>query len=332
MTTALALRDLNVTIADGRRTAHILRGVDLDLPAGVATGLVGESGSGKTTTMLAVTGLLPQAARIVRGSISFEGRELTGLRERDWRHVRGAWIASMFQNARGALHPMRSIGDQLVRVYRAHVRAREVEARKEALRLLEAVGLPDPREIAHRYPHQLSGGQCQRAMIALALIARPRLILADEPTSGLDVTVQEQVLAVLAERVREAGVTLLLISHDLHVIERSCSRFAVMYAGEIVEEGAREQVLSAPAHPYTRGLLQSLELSDGRFGFIPGAVPDLHRPIEGCPFAPRCAHASELCWRGRPALRLAASGQSVRCVLHDADPARRAAVAEEARC
>jgi oligopeptide/dipeptide ABC transporter ATP-binding protein len=178
------------------------------------------------------------------------------------------------------------------------------------------VHLPRPQEIAHRYPHQLSGGQCQRAMIALALVSHPRLILADVPTSGLDVTVQQQVLETLMERVRDFRATLLLISHDIRVIEQTCDRVAVMYAGEVVEAGSRAAVLGSPAHPYTQALLAALHPSGERMASVPGTVPDLRFPIDGCPFAGRCPQTHEECLDGRPAERLVPAGQSVRCVLY----------------
>jgi oligopeptide/dipeptide ABC transporter ATP-binding protein len=314
--TALEIKDLRVDIGEGRHPVHVLRGADLSLSTGETTGLVGESGSGKSTLMLAVIGLLARSARLVGGSIEFGGRDLLRLDESELRDVRGREIGSIFQNARAALHPLMTVGDQLARVYRRHTGSSKQAAWRTAVEMLGAVGLSHPAEMAHRYPHQLSGGQCQRAMIAMALIAHPKLILADEPTSGLDVTVQKQVLGTLVERVREFGATMLLITHDLSVIAETCDHVAVMYAGEVVEWGPRRAVLERPAHPYTQGLLAALDLSGSRMHFVPGAVPDLRIPIAGCPFAGRCPHVREPCLPRRPEAIPLSSRQSVRCVLY----------------
>ena len=326
LSTALEIRDLRVDIGEGRHPVHVLRGVDLALPAGQTTGLVGESGSGKSTAMLAIIGLLARSGRIVGGSVDFHGRNLLELPERELRDVRGRRIGSIFQNARGALHPLTTIGDQLARVHRRHAGSSKDAAAREARQMLATVGLPEP-EIAHRYPHQLSGGQCQRAMIAMALITHPEVILADEPTSGLDVTVEKQVLATLVERVREFGATMLLITHDIGVVAETCDHVAVMYAGEVVESGPRGAVLEQPAHPYTQGLLASLDLSERRMRFVPGAVPDLRLPITGCPFAGRCPHVHDACLPERPERIPLVSGQGVRCVLYrdEREPAVEAA-------
>jgi peptide/nickel transport system ATP-binding protein len=319
----LAIRALEVDYASAGAPAHVVRGVDLDVAAGEAVGLVGESGCGKSTTLLAVLGLLPAGRASVRGSIRFEGAQLVSAGERVLARLRGPGIGAVFQNARGALHPMRTVGDQVARVVRRHSGAGRAAARAEAVRALADAGLPNAAAMAERYPHQLSGGQCQRAMIAAALVSQPRLILADEPTSGLDVTVQEQVLDTLAQRVAESGAALLVVSHDLRVIERTCSRVAVMYAGEIVELGAREEILGSPKHPYTQGLVASRATHDGRLGFIPGSVPDPRLAFSGCSFANRCPHAHEACIAGRPALRRpAGEPRVVRCVLYEGPPAR----------
>jgi peptide/nickel transport system ATP-binding protein len=316
----LTVRNLEVSYETDGAAVTVLRGVDLDLTQGEALGLVGESGCGKSTTLLAVLGLLPSVAR-VRGSIRFEGRELLGAGEHELRRVRGSGVTAIFQNARGALHPMRRVGDQVARVIRRHRGVAGRHARAEAVDALSAAGLPDAEQLAERYPHQLSGGQCQRALIAAALAARPRLILADEPTSGLDVTVQEQVLETLAERVSESGAALLLVSHDLRVIERVCARVAIMYAGEVVEAGSREEVLGSPKHPYTQGLIGSLGVRDGRMGFIPGTVPDLRLPIRGCAFVNRCALRRDGCMTSRPAMRqIVGCERVVRCVLYPESP------------
>lgn len=316
MSAALEIRALRVDIGGGRHPVHVLRGVDLALPSGETTGLVGESGSGKSTTLLAVIGLLAATARIVSGTIRVGDRDLLQLDERQLRDVRGREIGSIFQNARAALHPLITVGDQLARVHRRHMGSSSHEAKHEAVEMLAAVGLPQAHDIAQRYPHQLSGGQCQRAMIAAALITHPKIILADEPTSGLDVTVEKQVLATLVERVREFGATMLVVTHDIGVVAKTCDHVAVMYAGEVIETGPRDAVLGQPAHPYTQGLLSALNLDGRRMHFVPGSVPDLRVPIRGCPFAGRCPHVHDACLPERPEAISLSSGQTVRCVLY----------------
>jgi len=310
----LTISDLRVDLGETEPT-HVLRGVDLELPQGQIVGLVGESGSGKSTTMLALVGLLPPSAHILAGSVRLGDLDLLQLGDRAWREVRGARIASIFQNARGALHPMMTIGHQVARAYRLHHDVKRDTARREAVAMLAEAGLPDAERIADRYPHQLSGGQCQRAMIAMALITRPQVVLADEPTSGLDVTVQRQVLDTLMERAREHGTTMLLISHDVGVIRRTCDRAAVMYAGEVVESGSRDEVMEHPAHPYTQALLASLDSGARRMAYVGGSVPDLRRTITGCPFAGRCAYVRDDCRSARPAAVPVSEGHVVRCVL-----------------
>ncbi|MFN8223669.1 MAG: ABC transporter ATP-binding protein [Gaiellales bacterium] len=313
----LAITGLAVSYGEAPARAEIVRGVDLAVGEGEVVGLVGESGCGKTTALLAVLGLLPRARARVDGSVRFCGQELVGAKEAELARLRGGQIGAIFQNARGALHPMRTVGAQIARAIRRHRSLAASAAHDEAIEAFRLAGFPDPDTIVHRYPHQLSGGQCQRAMIAIALSLRPRLVLADEPTSGLDVTVQDQVLEMLAQRVSVTGTSLLLVSHDLDVIGRMCDRVAVMYAGMIVEEGAARDVLDQPRHPYTRGLIASLEVDQGRLGSIPGSVPDPRIRIPGCPFANRCAHVEELCTSELPPLvRIDESTQSARCVLY----------------
>jgi oligopeptide/dipeptide ABC transporter ATP-binding protein len=319
MTPVLEITDLHVEIGD----AHVLRGVDLSVSEGETVGVVGESGCGKSTMLMAVVGLLPQASRVLSGSIVVAGQEIVGLPADRLRALRGRVASCVFQNARGALHPMMPVGDQVARAFRLQHGGSRSAARAEAVAMLDTAGLPDPAHLAKRYPHQLSGGQCQRAMIALALVSRPAVVLADEPTSGLDVTVQARVLETLTQRAAELGTTMVLVSHDIGTIRRVSDQVAVMYAGEIVEHGPREQVLDRPAHPYTQALLRSLDVSGERMHHIPGTVPDLRHPIHGCPFVPRCAHARETCAPDRPREIAVSSDHTVRCVLHD--PALQAA-------
>lgn len=316
MSSPLVIENLYVTLGQGPRPVHALRGVDLALAAGQVTGLVGETGSGKSLTALAAIGLLPPTARISSGSIRLYDQELLGQGAARWQAVRGRQIAMIFQNARAALHPLIPVGEQIAGLHRLHHRSSRAAARRAAVAMLEAVGLPEAEKRMRAYPHQLSGGQCQRVLIAMALTCRPQIILADEPTSGLDVTVQQQVLATLMQHVRDAGMTMLLISHDMAVIQQTCDNIAVMYAGQVVEFGPREQVFEQAVHPYTKALLACLRMDQRRMAAIPGSVPDLRLPIAGCAFAGRCPEVTEDCWTTRPEPRLVGKNQTARCILY----------------
>ena len=313
---SLRVRGLRVQIGEGNHTVQVLRGVDLELAPGKVTGLVGETGSGKSMTALAAMGLLPGNARIVSGSIRLDGRDLLTLIEDDWEGVRGRELAIIFQNAKEALHPLIPIGRQISRLHRRHHGGSAEEALESATKMLRDVGLSDAEEQLDAFPHQLSGGQCQRVMNAMALICSPRVLIADEPTSDLDVTVQQQVLAKLLERVREAQTTLFWISHDMGLIRKACDFLAVMYAGQVVEFGSRDQVLGGPGHPYTRALLSCLDPEADRMAFVPGNVPDLRNPIEGCAFANRCPDVMDECRSFEPLPYEIHIGQWVRCLLH----------------
>jgi oligopeptide/dipeptide ABC transporter ATP-binding protein len=311
----LEVRGLAVEFATPRGVARVLTGVDLAVRRGEVVGLVGESGCGKSVTALAVLRLLRPPGRICGGSVRFDGRELTTLPEREMRRVRGRGIAMIFQAHRESLNPVLTIGDQLGLLLARHDGLGGRAARARARELCEMVELPDPDRVLGAYPHELSGGMCQRAMIALALGCRPALLVADEATTALDVTVQLQILLLL-RRLREAlGLGLLLITHNLGVVAEACQQVAVMYAGEIVEAAPADALFAAPRHPYTRRLLAARP----RIGAppegepIPGAVPDpLARP-SGCAFHPRCHRGQPDCTQRHPDLDRDASGRSVRC-------------------
>ncbi len=313
---SLRVRELRVQLGEGSHPVQVLRGVDLELAPGKVTGLVGETGSGKSMTALAAMGLLPGNARIVSGRIRLDGRDLLTLTEDDWEGVRGRELAIIFQNAKEALHPLIPIGRQIARLHQRHHGSNAEVALESATKMLRDVGLSDAEEQLDAFPHQLSGGQCQRVMNAMALICSPRVLIADEPTSGLDVTVQQQVLAKLLERVREAETTVLLISHDMGLIRKACDFLAVMYAGQVVEFGSRDQVLGGPAHPYTRALLSCLNPKADRMAFVPGSVPDLRNPIAGCAFANRCPDVMDECRSYEPLPYEIHIGQWVRCLLY----------------
>ena len=301
----LAVRDLVVRFAVGRRTVHAVNGVSFDVGRGESVGLAGESGSGKSATSLAVMRLLPRpAGRIDAGEIRFEGTDLLGLSEAEMRRLRGRDISMVLQDPQSALNPVLTIGEQIEEAIRAHETGHRAAVRK-AEELLRLVDIPRPHEQLERYPHQLSGGMRQRVMIAIALALHPKVLIADEPTTALDVTVQAQVLELLKKLTAELGTAIVLITHDLGILAGMTSRISVMYAGFVVEAAPTEQLFAEPRHPYTVGLLRSIPRRGERGGAltpIEGNPPDLERPPVGCPFAPRCAWRVEACWREMPPL------------------------------
>ena len=312
----LQVRDLDVVLPTPRGPARALRSLGLDLARGETLGIIGESGCGKSLTAMAIMGLLPEAAR-VSGSIRLNGQELVDAGETKLGALRGARIAMIFQEPMTALNPLHPIGRQIAEPMRLHLGLGSREARQRALALLERVQLPRARERLDAYPHQLSGGQRQRAMIAMALACGPDLLIADEPTTALDATVQQEVLKLIAQLVREDGMGLLLISHDLGLMREQTERVMVMYGGAVVECAATREVFSRLAHPYTRGLLAArprLGLPRGtRLQTIPGRVPELVDLPEGCAFAGRCALAAPICSAGPLSLVDIGQGHQVRC-------------------
>ncbi|MDQ6728698.1 MAG: ABC transporter ATP-binding protein, partial [Actinomycetota bacterium] len=297
-----------------------VRGVDLSVDAGRVLGVVGESGSGKTVAMLAVLGLLPSTARVT-GSVRFEGRELLGLAPRDLRKLRGARIGMIFQDPKTSLNPVQTIGHQIVEGIRIHhPEVGRKEAARRAVELLSLVGIPEPDRRARDYPHQFSGGMCQRAMIAMAVANDPVVLVADEPTTALDVTIQAQILDLLRTIRRERDVAVVLISHDLGVVAGTADDVAVMYAGRVVERGPVDDVYERPRHPYTQGLLASIpRLTDdarGPLRSIGGGAPSLLRLPGGCAFHPRCPHERPDCRVDDPRLRVLGA---VRVACHHAE-------------
>lgn len=274
-----------------------LHGVDLSLRPGESVGMVGESGCGKSVTWLAALGLLPQRARI-SGSVRLAGEELLHAPASRLDNVRGGRIAMIFQDPASALNPVQKVGDQIIEALRLHRGMERHAARAEARRLFDQVGIPDPARRLEAYPHEFSGGQNQRTMIAMALAGRPEILIADEPTTALDVTIQAQILDLLQQIQRETGMALVLISHDLGIIGELCERVFVLYAGRVVEEAPVDRLFAQPSHPYTRGLVQalpSLAAKQHRLAAIPGVVPSATDLPNGCPFAPRCAQRVERC-------------------------------------
>lgn len=311
-TALLSIRGLSVRFSG----VTALHGVDLTLNAGEALGVVGESGSGKSVTWLAALGLLGRSATVA-GSVRLHGQELLGAPAPRLDRVRGGTIAMIFQDATSALNPVHRIGKQIAEVLTRHRGMSGAAAAAEARRLCDLVGIPDAARRLDAHPHELSGGQNQRVMIAMAIAGAPEILIADEPTTALDVTIQAQILALLQSLRRELGMALVLISHDLGVIAETCDRVAVMYAGRIVEEAGCSAVFDAPAHPYTRGLLASLPPLDGprqRLTSIPGVVPDPRALPPGCAFAPRCQAVEPVCAAGPPMLRPVGPDHRVACV------------------
>jgi peptide/nickel transport system ATP-binding protein len=312
----LDVDDLHVTLRTAQGLLPALRGVSFSLEAGQTLGLIGESGCGKSLTALALMGLLPEGAQL-RGSIRLEGQELTTLPEPALCRLRGHRIGMVFQEPMTALNPLHTVGRQIAEPLRLHKGLSAAAARAEALRLLERVQLPQARARLDAYPHQLSGCQRQRVVIAIALACGPRLLVADEPTTALDVTIQREVLELIRGLVREDGMGLVLISHNLGVMADSVERLLVMYAGTVVESGPTAAVFAGLAHPYTRGLFAArpqLGLARGtRLATIPGRVPALAEMPAGCAFAERCPLAVDACRAAPPQPVAVAPGHDVRC-------------------
>jgi peptide/nickel transport system ATP-binding protein len=297
-TPVLSVENLATHFFTKAGTARAVEGVSFSLARGEVLGLVGESGSGKSVTGFSLLGLVDPPGRIVSGSIRLEGQELVGLAPRDLRKLRGRRIAMIFQDPMMTLNPVLSIATQMRLAIAAHERVGDKAARARSVEVLNRVGIPGAASRLDAYPHQFSGGMRQRVAIAIALLHRPAVIIADEPTTALDVSVQAQILAEMRSLVAESGTALVWISHDLAVVASLSDRIAVMYAGRIVEDGPTAQVLEAPRHPYTQGLLNSLP-SRAQPGAplvqIPGGTPSLLTLPEGCPFRPRCPRASDIC-------------------------------------
>ncbi|MDQ3857758.1 MAG: ABC transporter ATP-binding protein [Actinomycetota bacterium] len=313
----LRVENLRVEIPTSRAVVVPANDVSFDVFPGEAVGLVGESGCGKSTTLRALLGLLRPPARIAAGRIVFDGRDLAALGEAELRKVRGRSISIVFQEPMSSLNPLMRVGAQIAEALRVGLGLEGTEARKKAIDLMRRVGIPDAPQRARAYPHELSGGMRQRVMIAIALSCRPKLILCDEPTTALDVTIQDQILGILADLQAEEGLSLLYVTHDLPVVAQLCSRVVVMYAGQILESGPVVDVFADPRHPYTLGLLRSAPAFDDvreDLRPIPGTPPDLASVPSGCPFHPRCAFVQRDCVTGEfPPLPLSAD-RSTACI------------------
>ncbi|HUB11831.1 MAG TPA: ABC transporter ATP-binding protein [Acetobacteraceae bacterium] len=297
-------------------------GVSFALQQGETLGLVGESGCGKSVTALSIMRLLPRTGRVVGGSVRFESRDLLALPEPQMRQIRGNLIGMIFQEPMTSLNPVHTIGEQVAEAARIHQDIGRAAARARAEEVLRLVRIPDPTRRLRDYPHQFSGGMRQRAMIAMALVCSPRLLIADEPTTALDVTIQAQILRLMLELKARIGAGVLMITHDLGVVAETCERVIVMYAGRVVEEAPVQTLFDNPMHPYTRGLLASMprgaDRRRRRLPEIPGVVPSLSQPVTGCAFAPRCPMAIDVCRATAPELRSMAAGHRVACLRAEA--------------
>jgi oligopeptide transport system ATP-binding protein len=317
----LDVRDLRVEFHTRDGVVNAVNGVSLALDAGETLAVLGESGSGKSVTAQAVMGILDvPPGRITGGEIRFAGRDLLTLAPEERRRIRGQRMAMIFQDALSSLNPVLSVGYQLAEMFRVHRGASRDQARENAIELMERVRIPAARQRAGDYPHQFSGGMRQRIMIAMALALRPELIIADEPTTALDVTVQAQVMDLLAELRHEYRMGLILITHDLGVVADVADRIAVMYAGRVVEHAPVRELYATPAHPYTKGLLESVPRLDRTGGAkgeelpaIRGLPPSLLAIPPGCPFHPRCPLAQAVCRTDRPPLHEVAEGRASAC-------------------
>jgi peptide/nickel transport system ATP-binding protein len=313
----LAVDDLRVHLSTPRGVVHAVDGVDFSLQPGTSLGIVGESGCGKTMTALALMRLLPSPpARIVSGHIMFDGEDVVALDESRMRALRGDAMAMIYQDPMTTLNPVFTAGEQIAEAVRLHRNASRAAAMARAIEMLELVGIPDPSRCAQSYPHQLSGGMRQRAVIAMALACHPKLLIADEPTTALDVTIQAQILDLLRRLQQELGTAIILITHDLGVIADLVDTVVVMYAGKVAERASVKRLFAAPRHPYTQGLLRSvpsLETREHRMRTIDGAVPSALAMPSGCRFHPRCAIARDICRSEEPPLVSDGAGGEAAC-------------------
>ena len=321
----LDITGLTVDITTPRGTLHVVRDVSLHVKRGETLCIVGESGCGKSMTSLAIMGLLPKSAKRSSARFQFLGEELSQASKGHINDLRGNKMAMIFQEPMTALNPAYTIGEQLTEHYRHHRNATEADARARAVNLLEKVGIASAAQRLGQYPHQLSGGLRQRVMIAMSLMCDPELLIADEPSTALDVTIQAQILRLLADLQKELGIAMVLITHDLGVVARIADRVAVMYAGQVVEQGSAAEIFSSPQHPYTRGLISCIPIPGrtipgGKLGTIPGVVPPLLGDMAGCAFRERCASAHAAC-SGNIPVHQTPQGHQWRCVIEPTEVA-----------
>ena len=315
---SLEVNDLDVAYSVRDQLVLVLRDISLSVPAGCSLGIVGESGSGKSTLALAIMGLLGASGVVSAGQVYFKGNNLTALSEREMSKIRGRSMSIVLQEPMAVLNPLYRVGDQVAEAITAHNSARRKDVRKRVYELLESVGIPEPERIAREYPHRLSGGMCQRVVIAMALANDPEILILDEPTTALDATIQAQILDLVRDLRKRVKGALILVTHDIGVIAEMCQDVAVMYAGRLMEYGSVNQILKDPLHPYTRGLVAALDAIGQRgkplLG-IPGEVPSPNDHLSGCPFAPRCPQSMSICTEQMPQLSVRGDRRSVACWL-----------------
>ncbi|MFE6074563.1 ABC transporter ATP-binding protein [Paenibacillus sp. NPDC057886] len=328
MNKLLEIEHLRVTFTTPKGEITPVDDISLDINPGETVCIVGESGSGKSVTSLSIPGLLGSRGRITEGHIRLDNVELTGLSETQLRKVRGKQVSMVFQEPMTALNPVIPIGDQLIEVVRVHARTRRRKAAETALQMLRNVGIARPEAVMKEYPHSLSGGMRQRIVIAMALICKPKLLIADEPTTALDVTIQAQILNLMKQLRQNNDTAILLITHDLSIVAEMADRVAVMYAGQIVEQADVNSLFDKPVHPYTQGLMKSVPSLNGgteRLVPIPGTVPSLADLPAGCRFQERCPYVTEPCRQEQPQLERVGTGHLVRCWLPHHQPQSQAA-------
>ncbi len=328
MKALLSVQDLHLEFKASRGILNALNGIEFDVRRGEFFGLVGETGCGKTVTGLSVLRLLPRSAKITKGEIRFEESNLLNLSSTEMQETRGGKIAMIFQDPSSSLNPVFTVGSQMLRVIRQHLKLDAKRARAQAEEMLAAVGLPDEKRVMNSYPHQLSGGQQQRVMIAMALSCKPRLLIADEPTTALDVTIQAQILRLLRDLQDQFDFSMILITHNLGVVAQTCERLAVLYAGRVAESGTTRDIFTNPQHPYTRGLMNAIPKPGSRGKSMPaiaGSVPSNPGALTGCPFAPRCEFAFDRCRAELPKMFEVSDGHLAACFLVDLARANEAA-------
>lgn len=322
----LDVRNLKTYFFTDDGVVKAVDGVDFWVMPGEILGLVGESGCGKSVTSFSILRLVDDPGRIVEGEVYFEGRNLLELSVPEMVHMRGNLMSMIFQQPQSSLNPVFTVGAQIAEVFQIHKNSKKEEAWQQAVELLKLVGIPDAEKKAHAYPHEMSGGQAQRVMIAMALALKPRLLIADEPTTALDVTIQAQILDLMRDLRNQLGTSVILITHDLGLIAEMADRIAVMYAGQIIEEAKVKTLFQRPLHPYTQGLIASVPILGQvkeQLTVIPGSVPNLIELPPGCRFAPRCEmrekYNLDICAQLEPALLPNDSGHTVRCWLYQKD-------------
>ena len=320
----LSVRHLETTFTSDFGSGVVVDDVSFDVPTGQTLCIVGESGCGKSVTCLSIMGLLGRGGKVTGGQVVFDGRELTGLTERELDQVRGSKLSMIFQDALTSLNPVFTVGNQLTEGIRIHTKCSRQQARSRSIQLLSRVGLPDPEAVFRTYPHTLSGGQRQRVMIAMALGCDPKLLIADEPTTALDVTIQAQILNLIKRLNRELDMTTILITHDLGVVATLCDKVVVMYGGLIMEDGTVEEIFYHPKHPYTMGLIDSIPRVTGgekqRLKPIPGTPPNLIHPPKGCPFSTRCPYCMNVCMEEMPPYFQEDGHRTMCWLLHEEAP------------